>query len=397
VEELRRLTTSTSAVFIIFTGITFWIRTAEYFSHLIFAFAWIFALILVPTGRWLLRIIAVRLGAWGEPVAVAGHGPQSQRVVEFLLHRMRFGLLPAVMLDGPQATNSPQSQIPVVTFPASQDDNLPSRLVGINTAILINSELSAELADAVVNQQIFKFKHLILISDLGWIGSLGVVPYDLEGLLGLEIRQNLLNAWAQNTKRLVDILVSLVLGVILFPVMLAIGLLIRLDTPGSVFFTHRRVGKSGGEITVWKFRTMVANASQVLTDFFRDHPQAEMEWKSSQKLRHDPRVTRVGRFLRRSSLDELPQLWNVLRGEMSLVGPRPIVVDEIEHYEDGYKLYTRVHPGITGLWQVSGRGDTGYRERVRLDEYYVRNWSLWLDLYIALRTIWVVLRGEGAY
>ncbi|MEM1309596.1 MAG: sugar transferase, partial [Cyanobacteria bacterium P01_H01_bin.153] len=121
------------------------------------------------------------------------------------------------------------------------------------------------------------------------------------------------------------------------------------------------------------------------------------EWERERKLKSDPRITRVGRFLRRTSLDELPQLWNVLRGDMSLVGPRPIVDDEIIYYADKFELYKRVHPGITGLWQVSGRNDVTYAERVNLDAYYVRNWSVWLDIYILLRTIWVVMIGDGAY
>jgi lipopolysaccharide/colanic/teichoic acid biosynthesis glycosyltransferase len=142
---------------------------------------------------------------------------------------------------------------------------------------------------------------------------------------------------------------------------------------------------------------MVQNADQVLEDYFQANPELRQEWRTERKLRYDPRVTRVGHFLRRTSLDELPQLWNVLRGEMSLVGPRPIVGEEIARYADTYKLYTRVLPGLTGLWQVSGRNNISYPERVNLDAYYVRNWSVWLDIYILLRTIWVVLTGDGAY
>ncbi|MEL6763560.1 MAG: sugar transferase, partial [Cyanobacteria bacterium J06607_6] len=126
-------------------------------------------------------------------------------------------------------------------------------------------------------------------------------------------------------------------------------------------------------------------------------PVNREEWEKERKLKSDPRITRIGRLLRRTSLDELPQLWNVLRGEMSLVGPRPIVDAEVAHYADKFELYKRVPPGITGLWQVSGRNDVTYSERVNLDAYYVRNWSVWLDIYILLRTIWVVLIGDGAY
>jgi lipopolysaccharide/colanic/teichoic acid biosynthesis glycosyltransferase len=142
---------------------------------------------------------------------------------------------------------------------------------------------------------------------------------------------------------------------------------------------------------------MVMNGDQVLLQYLAQHPELALEWERNQKLKDDPRVTRIGKFLRRTSLDELPQLWNVLKGEMSLVGPRPIIQEEVARYGDRFSLYTQVYPGLTGLWQVSGRNDTSYDERVRLDTYYVRNWSLWLDIYLLARTAGVVLAGRGAY
>lgn len=142
---------------------------------------------------------------------------------------------------------------------------------------------------------------------------------------------------------------------------------------------------------------MVKDADEVLKEYLEKHPELREEWERDQKLRSDPRVTRIGRILRQTSLDELPQLWNVLRGEMSLVGPRPIVQDEVIKYGEKFALYIKVKPGMTGLWQVSGRNDTTYQERVNLDTYYIRNWSLWLDLYILARTAWVVLTRKGAY
>ena len=148
---------------------------------------------------------------------------------------------------------------------------------------------------------------------------------------------------------------------------------------------------------MWKFRTMVMNAEQVLENYLNKYPELRAEWEAGQKLKDDPRLTRVGKFLRKSSLDELPQLWNVLNGDMSLIGPRPIVEEERKRYEGRYQHYEQVRPGITGMWQVSGRNDTTYEERIQLDEYYVRSWSLWLDVYILIRTVWVVISCKGAY
>ena len=189
---------------------------------------------------------------------------------------------------------------------------------------------------------------------------------------------------------------AVVLGVVFSPLILVIVLLMR-KGDGSVIYRHRRVGRGGRMFSCLKFRTMIPDADQVLRDLLESDPALRAEWVRDHKLRHDPRVTRLGRFLRRTSLDELPQLVNVLRGEMSLVGPRPVVREELLRYGRNVGTYLAVKPGITGLWQVTGRNDTDYRRRVVLDTYYVRNQNLLLDLYILAKTTGVVLGGSGAY
>jgi exopolysaccharide production protein ExoY len=200
------------------------------------------------------------------------------------------------------------------------------------------------------------------------------------------------------TKRVLDVLGAIVLAVVFSPLILAIVIvaLIRREG-GSIIYKHRRVGRDGRTFECLKFRTMVPNADQVLRELLERDPAIKAEWVRDHKLRCDPRVTRLGRFLRRTSLDELPQLWNVLRGEMSLVGPRPVVREELLRYGRNVRTYLAAKPGITGLWQVKGRNDTDYRRRVVLDTYYVRNQNLLLDLYILFRTTRVVLGGSGAY
>jgi exopolysaccharide production protein ExoY len=197
-------------------------------------------------------------------------------------------------------------------------------------------------------------------------------------------------------KRLLDILGSIVLALVFAPLIAVIVVLLR-KGGGSVIYRHRRVGRDGRMFACLKFRTMVPDAEQVLRRLLENNPELQAEWVRDHKLRHDPRVTRLGRFLRRTSLDELPQLLNVLRGEMSLVGPRPVVREELLRYGKNVGTYLAARPGITGLWQVTGRNDTDYRRRVVLDTYYVRNQNLLLDLYILLKTTGVVLRGNGAY
>lgn len=198
------------------------------------------------------------------------------------------------------------------------------------------------------------------------------------------------------TKRFVDVVGAVLLGIVFSPLILGITFFMRRGG-GSVIYRHRRVGRDGEMFSCLKFRTMVPNADQVLRELLEKNPELQAEWVRDHKLRDDPRVTPLGRFLRRTSLDELPQLLNVLRGEMSLVGPRPVVREELLRYGRSVGIYLAAKPGITGLWQVTGRNNTDYRRRVVLDTYYVRNQNLLLDLYILAKTTGVVLGGNGAY
>lgn len=196
-------------------------------------------------------------------------------------------------------------------------------------------------------------------------------------------------------KRVFDLCCSIIFLLILSPFYLAIALLIKLDSPGSVFFRQERIGLHCKKFKVWKFRTMVVNAEKLQAGL-----EAKNEIKDGVlfKLKHDPRITRIGKFLRRYSLDELPQLFNVLLGEMSLVGPRPLPVRDVERFQTPHFIRQEVLPGITGLWQVSGRSNIdNFEDAVKLDITYIENWSLWLDLTILLKTVGVVLQKTGAY
>jgi exopolysaccharide production protein ExoY len=196
--------------------------------------------------------------------------------------------------------------------------------------------------------------------------------------------------------RLLNQSAALVLLVLFSPVLLVVALLIRRADGAPVLFGHYRVGRQGRMFKCWKFRTMVVNSQEILTHLLATSAQAREEWERDQKLSHDPRITRVGAFLRKTSLDELPQLFNVLRGEMYLVGPRPITLAELERYGKSRWHYLHATPGMTGLWQVSGRSETTYEERVALDRQYVEARTLWTDLGILLKTVGVVLGKHGA-
>ena len=200
----------------------------------------------------------------------------------------------------------------------------------------------------------------------------------------------------QRRKRVFDIVFGAALIIFLAPLMLIIAALVKLDG-GPVLYGHRRVGANGQSFRCWKFRSMVLNADKVLADVLRSDPEARAQWQRDFKLKSDPRITPIGQFLRTTSLDELPQLFNVMAGDMSLIGPRPIVVEEIERYGDAFRHYCACRPGMTGLWQVSGRNGVDYVRRVNFDEQYATGWSFLLDLIVLCRTVVVVTQRSGAY
>ncbi len=198
-------------------------------------------------------------------------------------------------------------------------------------------------------------------------------------------------------KRSLDIALVLLFSPVILLVVLVVAALVKVSSEGPVFYSHRRIGKGGTFFSMWKFRTMCVDSAGLLEKYLEQNPDARTEWNKTHKLRNDPRVTRIGAFLRRYSLDEVPQLWNVFRGQMSLVGPRPIVAAEVEKYGDCFDCYRKVVPGLTGMWQVSGRSDLTYSERVALDCKYVANWSLGQDVLILMRTFSSVVNQDGAF
>jgi Undecaprenyl-phosphate galactose phosphotransferase WbaP len=243
------------------------------------------------------------------------------------------------------------------------------------------------------------FARVIVIPNLFGVASLWVTPRDLGGVLGLELRQNLLNPGARLLKRALDVALAAALAVPALPVIAAAALWIRRVSPGPAFYTQEREGAGGARIRIRKLRTMYPNSEEILDSHLAASPAAREEWGRRFKLRRDPRVLPgIGRFLRRTSLDELPQLWNVLRGEMSLVGPRPFPAYHLERFDPEFRaLRSKVRPGLTGLWQVAARADGDLEAQRELDSYYIRNWSLWLELHILARTVAAVLAGRGAY
>jgi Undecaprenyl-phosphate galactose phosphotransferase WbaP len=345
--------------------------------------------------RWLIRILVVQMGIWGEPVVVVASHDKVENLIGYFHERHRLGFVPVlgITLDSQSPSTT---QIMEVKELIELPDNHFARK-GIHT-VLVNTQIVSDLSKLRINQLLLrKFERMIFVSDMDWLEGASITCHDFEGMLGLEARQNFLTMPDEIFKRLLDILISILFGIIFLPLLVLTALMIKLDSPGPVFFKQQRLGKAGRRITIFKFRSMQVNAEKVLTEYLGKNPSALEEWNQTQKLHDDPRITRVGRWIREFSIDELPQLYNILKGDMSMVGPRPIMLDQNKLYGEGLDVYTSVRPGLTGFWQVSGRNRTSFCQRAAYDVYYVRNWSIWLDIYILLRTVWVVLIRDGAY
>lgn len=392
VEELRRLTISSSLGMLALMGLSFYLRNITSWSRAVLGMTWIFLLISVPLMRKIFRRLAVRMRLWGVPVAVIGENEGAARIYTNLRKNRLHGLWPVLCVK----TSSLQGVFPAPSDPQPGWEG-KALFRDIDIAIIVPQKAPLGAVRNVLLDRTHRFKRVIVMFDEARVGSVWFTPLHLVEHLGLEVTHQLINPTQQMIKRLMDILIIIVSLPIILPLFILIALAIKLDSPGPVFYTQKRVGHNGQELLMWKFRSMVLDAETVLENYLAQDPSMRTEWEQNFKLKNDPRITRVGNILRRTSLDELPQLWNVMRREMSLIGPRPIVVEEIPLYKDDFEIYKQVVPGMTGMWQISGRNDLSYDERVNLDVYYVQNWSIWLDIHILMHTFITAAQTKGAY
>jgi undecaprenyl-phosphate galactose phosphotransferase len=383
------------------------------FSRLWVLTSWALVVPAVPLVRRLVKRAALELGGWLQPTVVLGTGPNALEIAAAYdaggggggARDNHLGYQVQAFLDpAPGALERTLAvagrAIPVVPLdPAAKE--LPGWLGRPHLVIAL--ELDEMLGcPGLVESLAFRHCDVDVISPLKGlpINNTRVSHFFSRDILALRIHNNLARPWPQLVKRAFDLAAALLLLAFLAPVLALVAARIRLSDGGggAVLFAHTRVGRHGRPFACYKFRTMVPNAAGALAELLARDPQARAEWARDRKLKDDPRVTPLGRFLRRTSLDELPQLVNVVRGEMSLVGPRPVVPDELERYGEARAYYLQVRPGLTGLWQVSGRSDLDYARRVALDAWYARNWTLWYDLLILVRTLLVVpQKANGAY
>jgi exopolysaccharide biosynthesis polyprenyl glycosylphosphotransferase len=358
--------------------------------------AWMFAFLFTAMGRFIIRRVVYALRVRGyfiSPAVIVGVNDEARSLAEQLTIWKTSGLLILGFLDEDVPVDTPvYSNLRSL----GRIDKLKSIIeqFDVKEVILTTSALSREEVVTIFKEYgVSNNLNLRLSSGLFEVITTGLQVTELASVPLVRVNKARLTGIDNVLKFILDYLITIPGLVLISPVLLLIAVLIKLDSPGPIIYRRRVMGVNGVQFDAYKFRTMNPNGDEIL----ERHPELKAELEENHKLVEDPRITRVGQFLRKTSLDELPQLFNVLKREMSLVGPRMISPLEMKKYDKWDMNLLTVRPGITGLWQVSGRSDVSYAERVRLDMYYIRNWSIWLDLELLMQTIPAVLRGRGAY
>ena len=356
-----------------------------------FLFGWTISLVLNYLVKAVTRKWCSRQDWWRQPAIIFGSDEATGKLYESFEARPELGLRPV-------ATVNPEL-CEILDASEEEDDESAAKADKQNVfwAIVAQPDEPSEQDVQMFARARARFPQVLVVPERSDLPSLWSGNKDCGGISAVHLVERLLLPVPRFIKRTLDLLAVVIGGTLISPILLLLVAAVKFTSAGPIFYSQKRLGQRGEHFQAWKFRTMVPNADEVLKDHLAANPELQEEWDRDHKLKNDPRVTWVGKFLRKTSLDELPQLWNVLVGEMSLVGPRPIVDAEIEKYGPTYQMYKRVLPGITGLWQVSGRNNTSYEERLGFDSYYVRNWSPWFDLFILIRTIKTVAMRDGAY
>lgn len=373
------------------------VHTAAATSRLFVGLFGISAFILLVIGRFLVKKALGHIQTLQVPVLVMGAGKTAALMVDYLQKDSGLGYDFIGYLEDNQPEPNVLHAMPWLG--GFKDAERIIQETGVRHVMVIAPGLTTDEIQSIV------YRLQPLVQKISFIPDMNGMPLatiEMKNLIdghvvSLSFKNNLAQRYNRMIKRVFDI-VSTVIGIVcLSPLLIGIAVWIYKDSPGPVIFKHRRVGRHGKEFNCYKFRSMCVDADVKLKELLDHDPAARAEWEKEFKLKHDPRITKSGAFLRKTSLDELPQLFNVLKGEMSLVGPRPIIQDEVPRYGKYIEDFYMVRPGVTGMWQTSGRSDTTYDERVQMDTWYVRNWNVWFDIVLIWRTIAVVVKHKGAY
>lgn len=368
----------------------------EDLSRLLLVLVFLGLLFLDPCIQYFVKLGMKRVGVWGKSIVVLSYKNMGTNISTLLEQNWELGYKPIAVFNYHwNVAESSSERTDHQEILAGAVDLARKR--GVDTVIFAMPHTRREQLAKLVSLASISFQHVLIIPNLTGVTNSAVVARDLAGTFAVEVKYNLLNPWALRAKRIMDLCAIVVGGAFVLPLLLVLSLLVYLEAGRPILYKDRRVGKNGDLFSCLKFRTMVPNAETLLQRILEEDSGLREEYFRYHKLRDDPRVTRIGRFLRKTSLDELPQIWNVLRGDMSLVGPRPYLPRESKEIGITQSEIVRVPPGITGPWQVAGRNSRYFSERVRMDAYYVRDWSIWLDIVLLARTVRALLLDREVY
>lgn len=368
-----------------------------YVSRTLWMLTWFWAVFLVPLVRVSLKKLLLKLNLYQKDTIIIGSGRNAKDVYRALADESYLGFSLCYFVLSDTIPEDGMGEIKVID--AKNKDIISLLQLDTKTVQFILALDDEILLDSWLRYlALNKCRSVSVIPNIRGIPLYGTDMSFLfsHEMLLLRVNNNLAKRSSRILKRTMDIVGSLAIITLLSPVLLYLYFSVKKDG-GNAIYGHPRIGRNGKTFKCLKFRSMVMNSKEVLDELLRTDPEARAEWEKDFKLKNDPRITKIGAFIRKTSLDELPQLFNVLKGEMSLVGPRPIVAEELDRYQDDVEYYLMAKPGMTGLWQVSGRNDVDYSTRVYFDSWYVKNWSLWNDIAILFKTVNVVLKRDGAY
>lgn len=402
--EETRIIVKAVSIAILFITMTVIVRNMYLtISRSFFFFLWLVLMFVLPVFRYIGKRLLYKIGLWKESVLIIGAGDRAVSAIQGISKEDHLGYHVVGLIDEQPFEGYRTLEVKGREYKVYGNiKNIEKfiHLLKIETVFIASSDISQDEITLMVNEIYKHVKRVLIIPDIHGVAIFNseLQYLFMERLFMIKVNNNLNSGWNMVIKRIFDLGCSMVGLILISPLLAVIALAVKLTSPGRIIYAHTRIGKNGKEFKALKFRTMYSDSAERLKHILATDPEAKKEWEESYKLRNDPRITLVGKLLRRTSLDELPQIFNIIRGEMSLVGPRPVIRDEIEKYYGSYsEYYYSVLPGLSGLWQVSGRSDTNYDFRIQTDVWYVQNWSLWLDIIILFKTFAVVLRREGAY
>jgi len=398
--ETKHVMVAITLSFIMIMAIVSLGKMSSEVSRTVLLVTYLAALFVIPLCRYLAKYLLARLGIWCESIIIMGTGETAEKIAAVLQSDWYMGYRVTGFIEEPGTCKDTDKQPDIPNLGCLDDTVEIVTSWGVRHLIIAVPNLSGTELVYMAQQLQPHVRSLWIVPDLPGMPIVGgEIEYFFDDqILAFRTRNNLASKRNLIGKRIFDLLVTIILLILVIPFFIILALLIKLDSPGPVVYAGKRIGRLGREFKCYKFRTMYLENNKILEEYLENNPEVKTEWELYAKIRgEDPRVTRMGKILRKLSLDELPQFINIIKGEMSLVGARPYLPQEKDKMGEYADTILLAYPGITGLWQVSGRNELDFSQRVQIETWYVRNWSLWLDISILFRTIPVALKTSGAY